>query len=734
MFHVSWSSAASNPVVKATIKVSAKLKWVATPVVPSLPSYYAVDFSTLPTIEVTANPTNPITDRVRQRLESRLEAMQSGDPSKLMTEGLSPSPLKEWIIIPLGAPKQPFAAYTDALFRRLVSLDPDKPLDFRRVPPPGESQDVFTTGLTVYAVDNIQIIIDTSGQGEEQTSTVPVGNLTPPEFWGPNEAAIPVEVHYYKSTCKRPNNQELVERIAKAVIPLYQGLHDLGLTLGSFDIEGDLPQYREALQNWKQQVAVVPPTPVWDPAKGQLRITSLDVVYNVAVLPVNLFAPLRERLSLRACDDLIGLPLTEQGQATYSYLVQQDPGVQTVSPNISNGTLTMTVTPQPTFAHLNMNGGPAYNNQYGWTGKASALGQDLIPRGRFYDISNALQVSYNGGPDSQNATASESFTKTSRDPMPKIEFYSASIGGNFFQNQNDRFGAEVPGQILTVSETQATAAVKLSYDSFSIFDISNALNRSPASRKHDRQQLVVPINFMFERFVARSNGGSYYSAGDITQFSISPDYLFSRDFDAANKVQGWSELDVEASAEYIKGIPAGGDIDFDRYSGKVSGTAFFGLKRTRQLRLEAQYGLGSLSAGGPIVRTFQLGGTQIVPGLQFGEVAGRTLAYAEAEVGLDFSTFFALFKRPVPTDISFFDITSSYLELEFGRASVSQGESLEAVVGLNPGVESFGPALQLGRVSNQFDLIAGYMYSPQSTIHRHGTFFLTVNITDIRKR
>jgi hypothetical protein len=318
--------------------------------------------------------------------------------------------------------------------------------------------------------------------------------------------------------------------------------------------------------------------------------------------------------------------------------------------------------------------------------------------------------------------------------MPKIEFYSFAVAGAFLQNQEDRFGAIVPGQTLTVSETQATAAVKLSYDSFSIFDISDARNQAPPSRPRKRSQILVPIGFMFERYTAKGNNGTYRSAGDSLQFSISPDYLFSYDFDNAGKTKGWSEADLELKAEYIKGLGADGYVGFDRYVGSAAVTTYFGLKRTRQFLLEGQYGIGSLSAGGPIVRVFQLGGTQYVPGLQFGEVAGQTLGFMQAEAGVDFVSVFELFKHRPPNNMSLFDIRGSYVEMVYSRASVSQSESISTVAGLGNAFESLGPALMLGKLNNQFDLTIGYMYSPQSTIHPHGTLYVGVTIYDFRTR
>ena len=302
------------------------------------------------------------------------------------------------------------------------------------------------------------------------------------------------------------------------------------------------------------------------------------------------------------------------------------------------------------------------------------------------------------------------------------------------QNQSDRFGAIVPNQTLTVNETQANSGITLSFDSFSIFDISDALNQAPSTRKLNRHQVVIPLKFMFEKFTASSNQGAYRSSGNILQFSTSPDYLYTHDFDSQDKTKGWSELDIELSGEYIEGVSAAGYYGFNRYLGSTAASAFFGLRRTRQFLLRGQYGVGSLSAGGPIVRAFQLGGSQWVPGLQFGEFAGHTLAFCEGETGIDIPSILELFKRSVPTDTKIFDLRRSYVKFEYSRASVSQRESVAQVAGLGAGPESFGPALELGRLESQFDLTAGYMYSPQSTIHPHGTFYLGIHIIDLRMR
>jgi hypothetical protein len=396
--------------------------------------------------------------------------------------------------------------------------------------------------------------------------------------------------------------------------------------------------------------------------------------------------------------------------------------------------LTLLITPQPTFAHLNGSAGPSYSNQTGWTGKANVTGQDLIRSESLYDLSNSTQISYQGGGSYQDASATFSVTKPSPPPLPRPEFYSLSLGGSFTQSQNDRFGGILPGQTLTVSDTQATAGLKLSYDSFSIFDSLEAANLSPAGRKLNRHQILLPVAFGFDRFLAKSNHGTYRSSGDLFQVSVSPEYTYTHDFDFQGKNRGWSALIVAATAEYIKGKNATAALGFDRYLAGVTITATAGLQSTRQFLFRGQYQVGSLSAGGPVVRTFQLGGTRWVPGLQFGEDSGQTLGFAEGEAGIDIPSVLKLFGRSVPRDTSLFDARSSYLKMVYSRASVSQRESVAAVAGLGSGAESFGPAVELGRLKQMFNLTAGYMYSPQSALHTDGTIFLTVTMTDYRLR
>jgi hypothetical protein len=738
----SWPSianAAPNKAVPVSITVSVRAKWIATPRTPSVPPYFAADLDTIQiTVDVPGYP--EIATQIENELTGRVNLAKSGSPSDLKAVGITKTPDSDWIVVPRGERNEDFHPPNTLLQTLLVYKN--RTVQFLTPPKPGLEGTPVTITLkavsaTIYPLDTISIVVSTNGSGSEAVS-----NLTLRQLW-PNlpkvapEGSIPIEVHYFTSSCAQLTPRELAQRVGTVAARLYEQLYDNGLTLHSYDLKPS--PYNSMIQAWAKSISITPASALWDPLAGKLELSTLDVVYGISVLPTSgddeTFKPLQEHLAKMACNQLFGLPLNDQGKQMFEYLASQDRGVKTANANYVNGALQLTVTPQPRLVDLLFSGGASYNNATGVVGKLSATGQDLVPMKRLYYLSNTFQMSYQGGGSYQNASSSWSVTKASRDPLPKLEFYSFALGGDFIQNQNDRFGAEVLNQILTVNETQAIAGLKLSYDSFSIFDISDANNQAPPARKLNRHQIVVPINFMFEKFTASSNQGSYHSSGNILQFSASPDYLYTHDFDSVGKTKGWSELDIEASAEYIEGVAAaGGYFGFNRYLGSTTASGFFGLRRTRQFLLLGQYGVGSLSAGGPIVRVFQLGGNQWVPGLQLGEFAGQTLAFCQAEMGIDMPSVFELFKRTVPSSTKFFDVRRSYVKFEYSRASVSQGESVRAVAGLASGPESFGPALELGRLENQFDLTAGYMYSPQSTVHPHGTFFLSIHISDLRMR
>jgi hypothetical protein len=734
--------AEGNSLVTLKVTVTTGARWVANPSIASIPPYFAANLSTTE-VQVAGDASHlQLAAKVRDALTMRLRAMQSQNLAELEATHLTKRPSEDWIIIPKPSTPQQFQTVSGSLLQRLVSYD-DTTVAFMNRPDPGpiapSERITLNATLRVYEVNNITIVVKTTGNGNEQSFSFPLSDLwssLPPDA---PERRISVEVHTYSSNCCQLSPKEVAERTARSVLPLYKSLYALGLTIGSFDIANRLPIYTHALEEWNQNRSSELPQPVvanWLARTGQLTVDNLAVVYNIAISPSDGFEALRKRIQRRSCGELVGLPLTAQGEKMYTYLVEQDPAVKSVLPNYADGTFQLAITPQPMLASLKITGGASYDNQYGATGKLSALGQDLIPRGQRYDIGNTLQASYNGGGTSQTATLSESLIKASRDPMPKIDFYSFAVAGNFLQNQDVRFGAIVPGQTVTVNETQATAALKLSYDSFSIFDIADARNQAPPTRSRNRSQIVCPLGFMYEKYTAKGNSGTYRSVGEILQLSTSPDYLYTHDFDdpTAAKRKGWSEVDIDLKAEYLKGFGGNGYIGFDRYLGSATVTGYLGLKRTRQFQLQGQYGVGSLSSGGPIVRVFQLGGTLYVPGLQFGEVAGQTLGFMQGEAGMDFTSVFELFKHAAPSNIKLFDFRQSYVEMLYSRASVSQGESVSAVAGLGNAVQSFGPAITLGKLNNQFDLTAGYMYSPESTIHPHGTLYVGVTIYDFRMR
>jgi hypothetical protein len=724
---------ANNPEYQVRLVVNTMARWVQHPAQPNLPPYFKAE---LKSVSISVEFEGKGDDKDKSTLAEAVP--------KEVLRGLSsmqPEPhcqtSADWIIVPQG--QGPEFSRVDNLFGCLLSYQGQ---NFRiaTLPLAGKENadpvplELRTDYITVYKVQTITITVNASSN-RGMPATVLLEKVWNGMPKGASERQIPIEIYQSESNCKRPGATKIAERTASAVARLYEQLYAVGLKINSFSPAPQTP-YSKPLQDWGGRVADTPVTAQFIPATGELRISDLPVVQKVALSDdyATKFPALQERLSARACGELVGFPLTPEGKATFQYLAEQDPAVKTAAVKNNEGVLTLAITPQQTFAHLNGSAGPSYNNQTGWTGKANVTGQDLIRSENLYDLSNSTQISYQGGGSYQDASASFSVSKPSRDPSPRVEFYSLSLGGSFTQNQNDRFGGILPGQTLTVSDTQATAGLKLSYDSFSIFDSLEAANLFPAGRKLNRHQILLPVAFGFDRFLAKSNHGTYRSSGDLFQVSISPEYTYTHDFDSQGKTRGWNAFIVAATAEYIKGKNATASLGFDRYLAGVTITATAGLQSTRQFLFRGQYQVGSLSAGGPVVRTFQLGGTQWVPGLQFGEDSGQSLGFAQGEAGIDIPSVLKLFGRNVPRDTPLFEVRSSYLKMVFSRALVSQRESVAAVAGLGSGAESFGPAVEIGRLKQTFNLTAGYMYSPQSALHTHGTIFLTVTMTDYRLR
>ena len=724
---------ADNPEYRVGLVVNTMARWVQHPAQPNLPPYFAADLGTV-SIEVEfEGKSNPalaaaVQKEVQKEISDRLSSMKAGPSSQTAAD---------WIVFPRGS-----GLHNEPNLLQSLLVYEGQTFAISTPPPPGADNEnlvrlpsLRTARMTVYQVQTIAITVNASSN-PGMPATVLLEKVWDGMPKGASERQIPIEIYQSESDCKRLSAPEIAERTASSVARLYEQLYAAGLKINSFSPAPQTP-YADTLRAWAGRIAAdTPVAPQWIPATGELRISALPVVHDVALSDDfgGKFKTLRDRLLARACGELIGFPLTSEGKATFEYLAEQDPAVKTAVVTNNNGVLTLAITPQPTFAHLNGSAGPSYSNQTGWTGKANVTGQDLIPREDLHDLSNSTQISYQGGGSYQDASATFSATKPSRDPLPGVEFYSLSLGGSFTQNQNDRFGGILPGQTLTVSDTQATAGLKLSYDSFSIFDSLEATNLYPAGRKLNRHQILFPVAFGFDRFLAQSNHGTYRSSGDLFQVSVSPEYTYTHDFDFQGKSRGWSALIVAATAEYIKGKNATAALGFDRYLAGVTITATAGLRSTRQFLFRGQYQVGSLSAGGPVVRTFQLGGTQWVPGLQFGEDSGQTLGFAQGEAGIDIPSVLKLFGRSMPPDTPLFAVRSSYLKMVYSRASVSQRASVAVVAGLGSGAESFGPAVELGRLKQMFDLTAGYMYSPQSALHTRGTIFLTVTMTDYRLR
>jgi len=287
-----------------------------------------------------------------------------------------------------------------------------------------------------------------------------------------------------------------------------------------------------------------------------------------------------------------------------------------------------------------------------------------------------------------------------------------------------------------------TGSVTLALDSFSAHDVAVWPDASIPHRKRVQHLLTLTPSYEIGLLTTTDRKTLLtLSDGQITAFSAQPSYLLDWDLRSNNCSCGLSELRLQVDSTLTKGGRwLGGDFAYDVASATGTFELTFGIREPNQYLIRGRAGAGSASHGTPLPRRFQIGGPDYVRGLERGEFTANTLLWQRAEAGPSLKTLGSWIQalrpshpQPAPcTDSKSsqlpFDLRSSYLEVFYDRARVSQGTSWLNVPDQGASLQGYGAALELGKLKNTITISLGYGYSPQSTLHRHGTMFVGVTL------
>jgi hypothetical protein len=421
------------------------------------------------------------------------------------------------------------------------------------------------------------------------------------------------------------------------------------------------------------------------------------------------------------------------GRAVYE--LETDPYVKDVHFKYDNNSLVFIVQTKTVPMGVKFSGGAGYKPETSGYGSFGAALDNLGARG------DSVNTKINFGPNIADVSLTATIPESPQ-PFPAgFHFLGLSAAGEY--HFNDKAHYQVAGADLTKDQRKMlTGNVKLGLDSFSLRDHTAFRDGSIPHRKRIQHLLTFTPSYEIGLLTTTDRKTRQTLAdGQITAFSAQPTYLLDWDLLSGTCSCGLSELRLQLDSTLTKGARwLGGDFAYDAAAATGTFELTFGLREPHQYLIRGRAGAGSASRGTPLPRLFQIGGPDYVRGLERGEFTANTLLWQQAEGGPSLTTLLGWIqalrpshRQPPPcTDTSSarlpFDLRSSYLEVFYDHARVSQGTSWVNVLDQSTSLQGYGAALELGKVKNTIGLSLGYGYSPQSTLHRHGVMFVGVTL------
>jgi hypothetical protein len=233
-------------------------------------------------------------------------------------------------------------------------------------------------------------------------------------------------------------------------------------------------------------------------------------------------------------------------------------------------------------------------------------------------------------------------------------------------------------------------------------------------------------------------------SGGVLYLRLGLNQEWLRTFSQADK-PGPGSLDLLLALHVKEGIDAGpGKFGFTSLGGSLTTTFYFGPVTPTDYFLRAIVGGGAMVGTAPVSEEFELGGNNIMRGLDQDERTARGLAWQSLEAGVSLETLLRLLPAAVAALQPTADqqtlqmqnpLKSIYLTGFSEFAEITQ-TSVNQIQHLPSSLQSYGSALELhwttpnltgSGKSGTTQLRLGYAWSPEST-HSHGMFFTDVSI------
>ncbi len=256
---------------------------------------------------------------------------------------------------------------------------------------------------------------------------------------------------------------------------------------------------------------------------------------------------------------------------------------------------------------------------------------------------------------------------------------------------------------------------------------SAGLNRAPGlgivtstSRYGALSALDVALDYRDVNLKARGLNAGTLQGGTLSALSIK----FTQSLTTAlghGQHPGFNQSGLVFSVSSERGMDIlGGHFRYDQHQVKLSETIFFGRNVTRNdAFLRIQKGVGVSSGGTPVFQQFRLGGLDISPGLESGEVLANNFGFQQIEVGFGLPY---LGLAPKEQGNAAFSPTNAFLKLFYASAHPTTHHTFNELLRTGAGLEGYGAGLEFRSPDQTTALTIGYAFSPSSHQHRSGTF------------
>jgi hypothetical protein len=388
----------------------------------------------------------------------------------------------------------------------------------------------------------------------------------------------------------------------------------------------------------------------------------------------------------------------------------------------------------------------------GYSPEEQITGAATLDETNFLGFAESVKLAYAGGPQTQRVR----FTLDR--PFVNNEtrgWHAKTLGVNvqYFSDKDTRFGNLTPDEIA-MKEAGSSAQISVAYDSFSLLDHASADCLDQAERRRTRLFLNLTPVFAYRDVNIKEDNllltithivPSLLPASRTQTTTLAFDISGGVSYDFRKLGQsGAGIFGLSLNGKLQRGFHFfGADYEYNKVNVTVSTEFVFGFKSWRDLLLRYNRVMGVSTHGTPIFELQRLGGPLTVRGLEEGEIIGRKLSADQFEFGLNALFVWGIISRKsvaeslLKTDCETsedpssrlpFDIRNSYLKFFYDLGRMHDSDSFLAPGNFSRTAEGYGAAIELRRLGGQnVNLSLGYAYSPQSTLHKHGTIYTGIS-------